>query len=189
MAHDGAFCSRNNTVSFNFAYDSQITILHCVNMCMDCVVNRPENWQDYCLKNTSTIPYFLLIASSLHEEIAGNILRLVCYAICGYDFKSDNISNITTVTVMKEHCETKPAILESGKNIIPNELLIKHIINYPETVVLNKYYSLDGFLTYFLLDTNSIVLRQQAQSFLWTIFTISSSELKRLFLEQFWRYC
>ena len=155
---------------------------------MDCAMNRADNWQDYCHKNASTVPFLLLIANNLHEEIAGNILRLVCYAICGYDFKSDKTFSLTNVTMVNALNEPKGALLESSKSLVPCHLLIKYLIYFPETVVLRKYYTLCGFLTYFLLETNSLLLRQQTQSFLWTIFTFSSLDQKKLFLQQFWRY-
>ena len=158
-------------------------------MCMECGINRPENWQDYCLQNTSTIPYLLLIASSLHEEIAGNILRLVCYAICGFEFKSDKTftNNFPIVYPVIQPVEHKSSLQESSKHLVPSELLINLLFQYPECIVLNKYYSLYGLLTYFLLETNSLTLRQQSQAFIWTIYTVCSQEQKKLFLQQFWR--
>ncbi|KAI6653919.1 E3 ubiquitin-protein ligase UBR4 isoform X2 [Oopsacas minuta] len=170
----------------NIDYHSQISILQCISICLECGINRPENWQLYCTQNNITLPYLLLLSRNLHEEIAGSILHLVCCAICGFDFVVDKTFG-TNPTSTVESKSTFPDYLGIGKRVFPNKQLVEQLLHISESIFgKENNISLRNIVSYFLLDAKSLTLRVLSQAFFWAVFSTSVRLDKNILLGLFW---
>lgn len=72
--------SLNNVIVLS--YDSTISLIEHLKSCCEIATNRTSNWQSYCEKDQSILPFFIYVACLLDEGVSPIVLQLLQCALC-----------------------------------------------------------------------------------------------------------
>ncbi|CAD5111184.1 DgyrCDS518 [Dimorphilus gyrociliatus] len=63
------------------SYNMLLKVIEKLKLCLDIANQRSSNWQQYCMKNTNTLPFLVWCSVSLHSAVAPTCLSLLQCAL------------------------------------------------------------------------------------------------------------
>ncbi|XP_074655636.1 E3 ubiquitin-protein ligase UBR4-like [Tubulanus polymorphus] len=162
--------------AINLQYDQLITLIEHLKACADIASNRSANWEKFCLKDESIIPFLIHASIVLDEGIAPVLLQLLHSAICG--------SKATIMTPNTKQRKEKEKAEESGESTKPcEENMCLWLVQQINRISRD---SLVRFLRTFLLESNSTAVRWQAHGLILQIYRNFSTSQQESLLDLMW---
>ncbi|XP_074621519.1 E3 ubiquitin-protein ligase UBR4-like isoform X3 [Acropora palmata] len=183
-------------------YDTLITLIEHLKACSEIASSRINNWQEFCLQETETLP-FLLRSSFLFEEgVTPLMLQLLGYAICemktapssspqkGKKDKDKEKEKSKSKEKEKEKEKEKDkdkdkdktaGSSDPGRSEAAAKSLVQLLSDTVEEDVMSK------FVQNFLLESNSTAVRWQAHELLHSMHKYSNSSQKVKLSSMMWK--
>ena len=166
--------SVQRNVVITLSYDATISLIDHLKACSEIASNRTNNWQKYCVKDKSILPFFLSISPLLDEGVSPLVLQLLLVALCPAVSKSSSDpsreSRSKSSSGQSEGGIRVPiTVLQGGpsenrESMSINMTLSFDLINRSDSSILTQ------FVKCFLLESNVTSLRWQAHSLLFNLF-------------------
>jgi E3 ubiquitin-protein ligase UBR4 len=74
-------------------YDSLVELIEHLKACVEVATSRTGNWQRFCVREESVLPFLLQVSCLLDEGVSPTILQLLQCAICGNKTNNSSSSN------------------------------------------------------------------------------------------------
>lgn len=183
--------SPNNTM-LNLSYDSLINMIEHLKACGDIATSRTINWQKFCQKDESILPFLINVSFLLDEGVSPIILQLLQCALCGakaiqqQQVTGNSTSQVSTSPSKqrkdKEKTETEDESADSSKNDLAQCMALAQQVN--KFVDRNL---LSFFMCAFLLESNSTSVRWQAHSLIFHLHKNSNPSQQEMLLDMMWK--
>lgn len=149
-------------IIISLSYDATISLIEQLRMCSEVASSRTNNWQKYCSKDKTVLPFLLQISSLLDEGVSTIILQLINVATttCSNKASSSKVTGEKAQTDQgAENSDSVSTYSEANLNIRLSHELVERI----------NQSQLLAFLRCFLLESNSTALRWQAHALIYSL--------------------
>ncbi|XP_054720473.1 E3 ubiquitin-protein ligase UBR4-like [Uloborus diversus] len=180
-----------NTV-LGLSYDSLINMIEHLKACSDIATSRTINWQKFCQKDESILPFLIHVSFLLDEGVSSIILQLLQCALCGAKaIQQQQITGSSTPQVStspskarkeKEKAETDEEASDPSKTDIAQCMTLAQQVN--KFVDRNLF---SHFICAFLLESNSTSVRWQAHSLIFHLHKNSTAAQQETLLDMMWK--
>ncbi|KAL1138884.1 hypothetical protein AAG570_008946, partial [Ranatra chinensis] len=195
-------CVEGSGVRGPFSYDALVELTEHLKACVEVGNVRTANWRQFCLRDSTVLPFLVQASCTLEEAVAQTTLQLFQSAICPSKQTTAAITPQTTTatttasttgttstttataaaatstmtaTISKERADENDAE-ESGHCLA----LVRQLNTRLSRDLLTK------FMRTFLLETNASNMRWQAHSLILAIYNNSEPAEQEAILDQLW---
>ncbi|XP_069695727.1 E3 ubiquitin-protein ligase UBR4 isoform X2 [Periplaneta americana] len=196
-------------------YDSLVELIEHLKACVEVATSRTGNWQRFCVREDSVLPFLLQVSCLLDEGVSPTILQLLQCAICGNKASSSssgsqsgaapgpssstttgNNTGTSTPTPSAAPASTSgsaqtPARKEREKSDDSDtEARFEEAQCITLVTQINKQVSRDllaRFVKTFLLETNATTVRWQAHALVLAIYKNSPTSDQEALLDLLWK--
>ncbi|UYV64027.1 UBR4, partial [Cordylochernes scorpioides] len=179
ICHQGEPDAAKNPIQgpINLSYDSLVDLIEHLKACNEIATFRTGNWQRYCQKDESILPFLINTSFLLNEGVSPVILHLCQTALCGAIHQG---SKQVTIEKPKPYDEDEE---DDNPRFDPVKCLaLTHQVNkFVEKKQLRQ------FILCFLLESNSTAVRWQAHSLIFHLYKNSPPPQHDLILDLMWK--
>ncbi|CAH0393187.1 unnamed protein product [Bemisia tabaci] len=182
----------------SLSYDALVELVEHLKTCVEVATNRTVNWQKFCLKEETVLPYLMEISCLLEEGVSQPILQLLQCAICTKQPQSQQQSTSTdqpapssSTNQEGKSSKTAPSSSQPAERSADKDEKqeLEEMQAVELTEQLNKMIPRDllaHFIRTFLLDTNSSSMRWQAHALILAMYQNSAVSEQKSLLDLLW---
>ncbi|XP_063242107.1 E3 ubiquitin-protein ligase UBR4 isoform X2 [Bacillus rossius redtenbacheri] len=168
-------------------YDSLVELIEHLKACVEVASSRTGNWQRFCLREESVLPFLYRVSCHLDEGVSSTVLQLLQAAICGTKSQPAQSSSSTSTSGQpsasgsrKEREKSDDSDMEAKFEEAQCVLLVSQINTHVKKELLIK------FVRTFLLETNATSVRWQAHALVLAIYKNSPVTQQEALLDLLW---
>lgn len=181
--------SQNNTM-LSLSYDSLINMIEHLKACSDIATSRTINWQKFCQKDESILPFLIHVSFLLDEGVSPIILQLLQCALCGAKaMQQQNLpGNSASQPASSPSKQRKDKADADEDSSDPSKGDAAQCIAL--ALQVNKFVEknlVTHFMCAFLLESNSTSVRWQAHSLIFHLHKNSSATQQEILLDMMWK--
>uniref|UniRef100_A0A0K8SV35 E3 ubiquitin-protein ligase UBR4 n=4 Tax=Lygus hesperus TaxID=30085 RepID=A0A0K8SV35_LYGHE len=168
-------------VTAPLSYDALVELTEHLKSCLEVATSRTSNWRQFCIRDTTVLPFLVQASTVLEEAVAQTTLQLLQSALC------------PSGPAKQSSQDTASKTTSSGTSRPPKEKLDDSEVEDAQCLALVRQLNtqvprelLTKFMRAFLLETNASNMRWQAHALVLSIYRNSEVVEQEILLEQLW---